>query len=179
MHVISDSPVNTSYSGMRSKVLDALVLLTPLQSQGANRFSVIWLITCELLAVSIWIDDISRKVKKTMRIITCQKLSTLRLELSCASLTAMVPRLNILIACVYPIAECLWYYWKREEKHEAICFIGADFVESSRIRRNVSTTQSWTMVALPYWKSMCVIKAGYSFYIMLWLVGSRYRVVYR
>ena len=53
MHSISDSPVNISYSGMRSKVLDALVLLASLQSQDANRLSVIWLITCELLAVSI------------------------------------------------------------------------------------------------------------------------------
>ena len=53
MHFVSDSPVNTSYSGIRSKVLDALVLLTSLQSQGANRCSVIWLITRKLLAVFI------------------------------------------------------------------------------------------------------------------------------
>ena len=44
---------------------------------------------------------------------------------------------NVLIMYVYPIAGCLWCWWRREEEHEAICIMSAGLVESFEIRRNV------------------------------------------
>ena len=62
----------------------------------------------------------------------------------------------------------------QDSQSQATKQMGADFVESSEIGRTFSM-QRWIMIALSYWKFIWAIKAGYSFYIMLWMVGSRYR----